>query len=347
MSGGGQAILNVSLIPSGSAFTAGTVTAKTQGAPGNLLTVVMSAASPAVAKNMLAVNTTRSSQAIVDSISGTTATMQQPQTTASLTPTTGLPAPVEDNTWTTGDTIQLYSLLNVNLKQWSVFGGDLTSGGKPTSSWIFYASINDSSTNDTSQWQNACAAAACVLVNSVVNSRMAVSATGGRGQAHYIVGSSIVGLSVFATPISETLGGSYANGINWYFGSHGYNNDAIIHGATSCIGAIVDIATAFSDGTLTMGSSFLYVTGVMWGSYNVTLYPSGQWVNETGSTFVLKALLTSGTLKFGNITTGSKYQGSGVWVDGVTLTPANIDTGGTAGVGLTDLLTGARFSDVQ
>ena len=57
------------------------------------------------------------------------------------------------------------------------------------------------------------------------------------------------------------------------------------------------------------------------------------FMNATGSTFVLKALLTNGALKFGTSTTGSKYQGAGVFVDGISLTPTNIDTGGAGGDG--------------
>ena len=70
---------------------------------GPLLTV---ASMPAgTLKNVLVVNTTRSSQALIDSMTGTTATMQQPQTTASLIKSTAaVPAPVEDDTWATGDT---------------------------------------------------------------------------------------------------------------------------------------------------------------------------------------------------------------------------------------------------
>ena len=46
------------------------------------------------------------------------------------------------------------------------------------------------------------------------------------------------------------------------------------------------------------------VSGTFWGSYQRNLLPGAPWVNDSGSTWVLKALLTSGTVKIGNCATG-------------------------------------------
>jgi hypothetical protein len=130
VSGGGQAILLV-VLPVAFGTSAVTVnTAKARGAPGTLLTLTLASCPAGVAAGMFAVNNTRNSQAFIDSV-GATVVMQQPQTTASINTTAVSPAPVEDDTWTTGDSVSFYTLQSTNLKMWRPIGGDETPGAKP------------------------------------------------------------------------------------------------------------------------------------------------------------------------------------------------------------------------
>ena len=134
------------------------------------------------------------------------------------------------------------------------------------------------------------------------------------------------------------------------------SNDITLHG--SVIAKQVDVMDlgnplgAFSDGTLsTFGAGTFVAAGFVWGSFAVTLGPGGRYVNLTGSTFVLKALLTSGALTLGTKTTGSYYTSStGLWVGAITLTPANIDTNNStigSGGALVEPSTGAGFSGLN
>ena len=78
------------------------------------------------------------------------------------------------------------------------------------------------------------------------------------------------------------------------------------------------------DGALTVVGPFL-ATAIVWGSYSVSNF--GEYINATGSTYTLKALLTSGAIHLGTATTGAREVG-GQYVDGIALTPANIDAWG-------------------
>ena len=118
---------------------------------------------------MYLVNTTRSSAAIIDSMAVLVATMQQPQTLASLGSTAVVPTPVEDDTWTTGDSYQIYNLLSLNLKRWRPVGGDETAASQPCGGWVF------NRRDRGSEWRQR-GASICrqrgvcnVLVNCVVN----------------------------------------------------------------------------------------------------------------------------------------------------------------------------------
>jgi hypothetical protein len=346
VSDGGQAILKVALV-NGVSFTAGTVTAMTRGAPGNLLTVVFPGGTVPV-KNQLIVNNTRSSQAIIDSVSGQTATMQSPLTTASVTNTTSLPSPTEDLTWASGDAMTVYTLLNSNIKHWSPVGADSLAGNVVGGAWIFYASFNDTSGANTSTYGWRQASAWNSIVNCVVNTRLHISVEAGRTSTPYLVGSSVVGQLV-AGGAFAMYGGALASGLNQGsgVGQTILEADAIVHGSSNWYTGFFVPDTMYSDGTWTFFTGAADAINFFWGSYTVTLNPGFRYWNGTGSTFALKALLTTGALKIGTSTTASKYQGAGVWVDGIAITPANIDTGGTAGVGLTDPLTGAGFSNGQ
>jgi hypothetical protein len=344
VSGGGQAILVGAAQVFGAAFELGAVTAKTRGAPGQLLTVATMPAG--TLKNMLLVNTGKGSQALIDSVSASTATMQQPQTTVSLASTAVVPAPVEDDTWATSDLAQLYTLVTLNLKRWRPVGGDETAASQPCGGWVFTVTIADPSGTGASVYLHGCTSAANVLVNCVVQGRPHISDEGGRGFGCYMIGCSAVGGCVNFSGYCSLQGGGYLGALGSYAGNMILGGDIIIHGASNFYqGALVEMGqstAAYCDGSFTCYGGNILVLGFAWGSYAVTLNPGGRWVNDTGSTNVLKALLTSGALKLGAATTGSNFTaGTGLWVSGVALTPAAIDA--APGAALVDPLTGAGY----
>lgn len=341
---GGQAILSVTPVLFGTSNIT-VSTAKVRGAPGTLLTLTLASCPVGVVAGMLAINNTRGSQAIVDSV-GATVVMQQPLTTASVMSTAVVPAPVEDDTWASGDSVSFFSLQNVNLKLWRPLGCDETPGGQPSGGWVFNASIADTSGNGTAAYLFSNASNVSVLVSCVVKPHLAASSIGGRQAELFLVGCSLpTGTAQLYAGELEIFGGGLANLTLTTSGPCLVAHDAILHGTIKSNGGslLLEAPGVYSDGTFIVVGSYVQVDGLAWGAFNVVLDPGGKWWNNTGSTFALKALLTSGTLKFGAVATGSKYQGAGVFVDGVALTPANIDTGGTGGIGLQDPLTGARF----
>lgn len=342
VSGGGQAILNVTPTLFGTSNI--TVnTAKSRGAPGTLLTLTLASVPAGITANMLAVNTTRGSQAIVDSV-GATVVMQQPQTTASLTSTATVPAPVEDDTWTTGDSVSFYTLANTNLKRWCPVGGDDTAAAQPSSGWVFYSSIADPSGSGASVYPHGCNSACNVLTNCVINSRTHVTADCGRGGAAYLPGCSGIGQLIYFSGQSLGLyGGGWAGGAS-FNGIVTLQNDVIMHGGVTFEGgaanAILD--NVYSDGAWTNLANLVW-TGILWGSFTTANF--GRMINSSGSTWVLR-YLTSGAMKLGTSATGSSYTGSGVWADGVAVNQTNIDAGGAGGKGLTLPQTGFVYCNL-
>jgi hypothetical protein len=342
VSGGGYAVLMGTLTAVGVPQSITVNASLTRGAPGNLLTLANLTGGAA---NLLVVNTTRSSQAFIDSV-GATTIMQQPQTTASLTTIT-VPVPIEDNAWATSNTVQLYSLLSLNLKRWRPVGGDETAGGVPSSGWVFYVDIVDiSGASTASAYLFGSACTSNVLVNCIIGTRLHVSAEGGRGfSGLYVNGCSLIGAAFVGAAEAAFYGGALKVGGN-FFGVPTFTNDVILHGTVQALEGSLDLGNVFCDGTVNAGSApsgglgNIQASGSVWGSFSLNVAPGSAYINATGSTFAAHALLTSGTIKLNGATTGTSYI-SGQWTNDITITPANLDTY----VGLQDPRSGARIAN--
>lgn len=350
-SNGGQLILDCTAAwaPAGADFAAGALGGgygSAGAAPSAGGTEMTMAAVPGyVVAGVILENTTRNSFAVVDSVTAGTASLSQPQTLASLTTTTALAAGVVDNDWVAGDNIHPIVAPNVNLKKWDVLGGDLTAGNQPSAAWVIGGNIADTSGTGASEYAVSPGGAQTVHSLCIFSPRVHESALQGRGNACAFLSCLFKGQYAGIGGNAAIQGCVLQGGAN-ILNSTTFANNTVVHGAvgiTNLMGGTV-IAGAFADGTWTVDAgSAIGVSGFFWGAYNVVVNPGGTYWNTSGSTFVLKALLTTGTQKFGTQTTGSKYQGAGVFVDGVALNPTNIDAGGTGGAGLQDPLTGARF----
>jgi hypothetical protein len=228
---------------------------------------------------------------------------------------------------------------------WRSQGGDRF-GAKPSGDYLWNIDIIDTSTPSTgrSVFTFGGNANTSVMVNCIVEPSLNVLG-GGR---IYAVGLgnvlSVAPTSMYPAIQPDLFGGVFQGGLDIVAASFNLGNNLAVHGNfvfyTSSKNGIV--GNIFADGTI-FNIGDIAIIGFLWGSYAVQ--NNGSWLNATGSTFVLKALLTNGAITFGSaVTTGSSYTGSGVYTDGVPLTPANIDAGGAGGVGLTDMLTGYRFA---
>lgn len=347
LSNGGQAniIGTLTLITGGGSVIVGTVTPKNRSTP-QLLTVAGMPA--ATIKNNFVCNATRSNScAFVDSIAGGVATMQQPLSAASyVIPTTGLPVITEDNTWTTGDTINVYNLPPlINLEAWRPKGSDITSGGVYPYGWIQNITIADTSASGLSAFI-LLNDSTMVLSGCVANTRVNLSSLGGRGDPPYAIGDSFTQLLL--TPVGSqsaqpsVLGGASINGIQDGSAIR-MDDDFIIHGSGQSFNGGTVIGSVYADGTLTLGNAgptTATLLAVLWGPGGVTLDPGTVFWNGSGSSYTT-TLLLKGTLAFGATTTGTFFTPStGVWSTPIPITAANIDTNN----GLQNAQTGAKFT---
>ena len=306
-----------------------------------------------VVAGTLLYNVSLPSYAFVDAVSAGNATLASPLTAASIAAPISGGFPVgAQQAWVAGNTIKPLTLLSVNLKEWKPVGGDVA-GGTPCAGWIIGANIADSSGTEASDfgWTNT---TAINVISLCYLPKIHAAGLIGRSSGLYILGCSLTnGLTVFAGVTCVVESGIIASGIELSSGAVIVNSFASLHGGNAVLGGSLTLSQVFSDGSYLVGSQggagapvgagIVSVNIQHFGTYSVTIGPGSAYVNNGASTFTASALLTNGALKFGTATTGSAYAGSGVFVDGISLTPAHIDTGGTGGVGLQDPLTGARF----
>jgi hypothetical protein len=347
LSGGGQAILLCTLTVLQAPFTGGVVTAKVRGGPGTRLQV---ASMPAgVAAKQLVLNTTRSSYAFVDLMTGSTATMTQPLTAASLT-TPNVPGPVEDDTWATGDTLEVFDCPLCNLTLWSPVAVDENVGAtKASVGWVQFARIADSSGANASIFGMGSRCVANVLSSCRIDMRSDFTCANGRGQATYALGCDFTGLVQVLAGFASFQGGTLRGGVTTNVSAAIFGNDVYIHAAFQN-GGLSELSHVFCDaaiiGTNGVGGILTALTSAaLWGTAGVNLAAGGQFINASGTTWVLM-LLTNGALQLSGLGTGSVYVGAGVMTDGVAITPANIDAGGGAGLpGIFNPRSGARYAN--
>lgn len=357
VSNGGRAILTgfAALVAAGASFAAGTLsggfgyTGATPSAGGVQLT--MAAVPSYVVGTVLLFNETTSGYAFVDAITGGNATLTQPLTAASVTNVSTSPTGVVQNTWAAGNTIQPYVVPNLNLKKWAPVGGDVSSASALSGGYVLFCSIADTSGAGTSIYPHVTQSAVNVLSCCVVRGVLSMTMVTGKFGGLYVTGCCIVGWGIFE-PAGDTIiyGGVFQTGVDFYgAGVFLLASTAIVHGSANIYAGVAGILNAnecFSDAAWSLIASTLIVFNgaTFWGSYSLDLCPTGgnsTFVNNSGSTFTLKALLTNGALTIGaSQTTGTSYS-AGTWTDGIALTPANLDTHN----GLQNPRMGARFTN--
>jgi len=330
LSGGGQALL-IGTLTLRSSATAGTVTPKNQ-TTAQLLTI---ASMPAgTTAKMWVVNTTRgNSAAFIDSMSGTTATMQQPLAAATLALPTGTPVLTEVNTWATGDSIQIYNIpISINLKMWRPTSGDLSSSGQYAIGWVSNVLLADTFGTGNSQYPFV-ADGPNALVGSVVNPRTHIAVLSGRGQSAYSLGNFHVGPVISESGANgQIFGGGLAGGLTVFGNKFIVDGDTLVHGAVVVQSGLFEIGSAYFDTsiTATLGHLWNVSSGngaFLYGAASMVLNSSSTFFNGSGGSFASSLLLTGG-LQFGSGTTGCALDDTGdpaVWHCGRALTAASID----------------------
>ncbi len=350
---GGQAILLGTLSTVHTAFTAGTVTQPVVAAGGTLLTV---ASMPGgTAAKQLIFNQTRNSYAFIDSMNGSTATMQQPLTATLLT-TIGYPVISSntggfDNSWTTGDTLIAYQCQAVNLKQWKPIGGDITSGGQICLGWIQFIKIPDTSGTINSVYDHqsegilnvisACQVDTVLTLSGVQSTPPPIGVSFAGGGA-YALGCTCAGRLNFQGTNQSFWGGGY-NAFRGWGGSivASLGGNVVMHGQTT-MEAPLRFLGGYCDGAIEVDGDVDQGGGApapLWGSFSMVV--SGTWTNVTTTTWSTQ-LLTNGPFRFQNNGTnsGMAFATNGVFYGPFPISAANLDTY----VGLQDPESGAKLA---
>jgi hypothetical protein len=363
MVGGHNFIVIGTPAPFGTAFTAGTVTAKSPGPTDADLKV---AGMPAgITAGMLLVNSTRDSQATIDSISGTTAIMCQPWQTTGLLTVSAAPAItplVPVNTWTSGDALQAFVPCTLNIKQIQPQGGDANIGFTAPCIWLQNIHVVDIASPGFSELAINPVGCGMVMVNCWVDPFVSQAPNIGASGVFY-VNCYLNGSGIFqganTETICEIIGGSINSSLSnkvFISGNVQVAGDAILHGQSGVganvffVGAVNFVEAHLTANVLavtrpTSGMSILPVYGpgvghpVLWGAGGLGMeIGNGVIHNQSGDTWSNSTTLGAGLSLGLTGGTGTSYS-AGVFTGGSAVTPANIDTFG----GLQDPITGNRY----
>ena len=331
----------------GSTFSAGTVTAKSRGNPGTLLQI---ASMPAGAvAGQLVYNSTRSSYAFIDKMTGSTATMTQPFTASTLTTITSVPQLTEDDGWAAGNTLQLETPLLFNLKSLRPQSSDSNASFSSPVTWVqgIYFPDPAPAPGDSTvtmvpygggmDFSN-CRFDAFLLFDGHTN------VYGAGALNSWMNGGLHFDFAIMDGGASNTA----ANSFTRFENISSIDGDAILHGNTFVKGAYDIFGWSYTDGEIAVahgGTMLIEPTSTLttnsawlWGPGSINLEgPNSAAQNVSGTTWANS--LTLGTLYIDGVTTGSKYS-AGTWTDGITVTSANLDTNN----GLQNPRTGSRYS---
>lgn len=317
LSGGGQAVLLVTLQVLQAAFVGGVVTPRVIGAPGTRLQV---AGLTGAAAKQYVFNQTRNSYASIDSVAVGVATMGQPLTAASVAvPATGTPAPTEDNTWATGDTYIIYQRQLTNLIAWDPVGADISAGNKQSCGWVQWARIPDAQGSANDRTPHTCRTCFTTLSDCQVDGTIVCSTRAG---SYQLIGGDYTGNVRAVAGNGTHSGGIYRAGLNHFAGTLTWQAGIVLHSNVNIkTPGIFTTGDVFSDGTWNIGNSGageLYWSGQIWGSFSVVLSAASACINASGGAWAAN-FLTSGTLKFATLTTGTPPSVGGTFtLNGVT-----------------------------
>jgi hypothetical protein len=350
LANGGRLDVIVTPQPVGSPFAAGTVTAKTRGAPGNSLSVT-GFTGAGVSALQLVHNTTHDSWGSIDSIADGTATMCQPFDSAGLFTVSAEPDWNEENGWAHNDELQVYAQGLLNLKVFQPFGGDSN-----TSFTAGVCSVQNAYIPDVSGVAGDSAitfepqGAGVILINCRFDPFLTLV---GVGEAFLCAAVNCVANGGFALSDAQFIGGSgntsgnefneTVSGINTIDGDailHGAGADTValsVHGGGYVIMGFVQFPDASTTIALAHGGYALLEPGAItsptgcqvWGEsgMNTEGVSHCELAPVVGQTWTACLTLVGGQ-SIEAVTTGAKYVpgAPGVFTDGIALNTTNLDT---------------------
>lgn len=340
-------------------FTLGTVTSKNRTSHQLLQSTGFS--NVAIATGQLVINNTHSSHALIWGLSAGTATLTQP-----LTPLTfsncvsfihGAFPTSEVDTWTTGDTVNVFSFPLVNFTYYHVEGGDSNLTFTGGANWMQYIYVPDNSGTDAnSTYVFGSISNPTWIVDSLFGMYL-TTVPGGQGgiqqtifindylnggiglQDGQVTGGAVNGFGCSIQEFGAVDGDVICNNtltsegsLTSFNGQSFYSAVYIANNVTSSCGNLASVK--LDDVQSITPTAFLW--GISGASYSVA--DQCSFVNVSGTTWANSVLLNGGLLLDSN-TTGTKYS-AGVWTDGINITQANLDTND----GLQNPKTGSRYS---
>jgi len=270
------------------------------------------------ASGVLVQNLTKSSEACIRSMSGTTATMDQP-----LNPTTAVP----DNTWANTDTYAMWTLPYFNLSVLSASGGDVSS--TPTFSQCKLLHVRVPNLGATASTVNVTSIGCPILLTSSVFDAF-VELDGRRGFINTIGCQFPGGFNAAATNIisgsqgtssagcilqASTLSGGFAIGgsITVRLGLTSFTGGPT--GGVKISGAGGALVNVQATGSVSLGSA----AGAIWGAGEIETQPNAY---VTSNNWATTFLCNNGAID--SAFNGSAYIGDGQWLDNISVTLANL-----------------------
>ena len=286
-------------------------------------------------KNMIVQDINRSSYAIIDSMSGSTATMQQPipGTVLNLS-AIGVPALAEDNGWASSDTYATFTAPLANLKEWTPDGSAVTAAPFVSVGQVQWVTISDPSPAFGS-YALVGNTGANILSMAVVQGSLNANTLNGLpttiiAGTTYTVGSSIVG-TLDVKPASNIV---YGGGVLGSTLLRGLTSVKIIDGDTICHGKLATYSGSIELGSVYVAGGnnafwgLVFMGSTLWGPGNVNVLQGSTFVNSAG-TWTANLLVSGSITENGNgsaQTTGCSFTtGTGLWACGTTLSAVNLD----------------------
>jgi hypothetical protein len=331
-------------------FNLGTVTAKNRATPQLLESTGFTAAGLAVGQ--IVINPAEgSSRAIVENLSGGTATLSQPLAPLTIANAGFAPQPAENDAWASGQSVNVYSMPTLNLQVVNPQGGDNNLASTTGAAWIQYVSVPDWSGTDGDS--NVQIGGPSAIYTSIVDSAIhpyTLTTEGPYG--HYgttLIGDYMPGGGTYtnATIIGGVIGLGCSAGNQMFI-----DGDCIVESTIYVDGVSAAVGYAYvgtgpggeNNGLLLQYGATFELDG---GLYGIGLYGPGGANVQSGCSLLLdsstvswtQGLLLTGGLRINSGFTGSSYS-SGTWTDGRALNVTNLDLY----TGLQNPVTGARYS---
>jgi hypothetical protein len=327
-------------------FTLGTVTPKNRATPTLLQSTGFTAGGLAVGQ--MVVNTSRSSsEAKIYALSAGTATLTQPLAAITNSSASTEPGslPAEFDTWTTGDSVSVYSLPILNVQVVEPTGGQLNGSDAGGILWMQWLTIPDSSgTNGSSlvAIQPSYAVTPWLVDMNFQTGVQGGSLSGSGSFSSFYINNMY---DTFSLQDGTILGGGNLSFVTAIGQNAGIDGDTISAGVfvygTPTFGGLAYVGShglTLDSGQFRIEPDW-YATAVIWGPGGANVNNGSDVENDTGGVWHNACFLLAGTLELEGATTGTSYSG-GTWTDGRALSAANFDTFQAI---QSTKMTGARF----